>query len=67
MGQLALNIKLRNKNKEDTKTKRRNINVKGSANGNPNFAPMNAELQSSTKNIGATLVKLLAIIYVGYL
>ena len=44
-----------------------NINVTGSENGNPNFAPMNAELQSSTKNIGATLVKLLAGIYFGYL
>ena len=42
-----------------TKTKRRKINVRGSANGNPNLAPINAEHQSNTNNAGAALAKLL--------
>lgn len=58
-GQLALKSRLRKRNIAATKTKRRKINVKGSANGNPNLAPINAELQSNTNREGAALVKLL--------
>ena len=58
-GQFALKSRLRKRNIAATKTKRRKINVKGSANGHPNLAPINAELQSNTNRAGATLVKLL--------
>ena len=58
-GQFALKSRLRKRNIAATKTKRRKINVKGSANGNPNLAPINAELQSNTNRAGAALVKLL--------
>ncbi len=58
-GQFDLKSRLRKRNIAATKTKRRKINVKGSANGNPNLAPINAELQSNTNRAGAALVKLL--------
>jgi hypothetical protein len=60
LGQLALNIKLRKRNIKETAINLRNIKVNGSANGNPNFAPIKAELQSSTNKVGATLVNLSA-------
>jgi hypothetical protein len=59
LGQFALNIRLKKKKMTATKMKRRKINVRGSANGNPNLAPINAELQSNTNNAGAALAKLL--------